>query len=585
MKAGNKKRCFVILLVGIFLVILAWGIYSRGKKEEYSFKDNYRNDIAFQEWNGEVVGNSVRPLSVRYSTASAAEETISPEEFSMRAGASVRLNTVTGLRFRADVSVDLAERVAATDSASFGIVIAPEFYFEKAIELSDAENVDYVRALEALEEKYGAKPALVMEREPVKEEGYCFIQGSVANILYENTNLKFTAAAFIKEQSGNGEITYTYASYEEDVLSMGRSVFYVSEAALNDANANYSDGEKEILRGFIGRGIDYAAGLSEEESDSVSERELEIRWLKKPETTLNIGETFSLDVETAVRYGEETGAGYWLSIDVPVYWKSDNSSVIAVSRDGKITALQEGEANITACFGEITDFCEVVCAALPEYTCELVDTTPYGVLEIENPVSNVREGMPFETKIRVKDYERCGELSFWIDGEIYTTANGEITFSSTVSEDTVFEIKDVSSSLDYFSGYGANLSLDSTAKNLEKIILPTKTGDGKAVTRLSDRFFNGAAGTVLQKNLQEIIIPESYEKLPQTIFRNCSNLETIYLYNTNLSNMSGNSGNWSGCTALQSIYVPSEALEEYKVSSFWKVKTDCLKEIPIEKEK
>ena len=74
------------------------------------------------------------------------------------------------------------------------------FYFEKAIELSDAENVDYVRALEALEEKYGAKPALVMECEPVKEEDYCFIQGSVANILYENTNLEFTAAAFIKEQ-------------------------------------------------------------------------------------------------------------------------------------------------------------------------------------------------------------------------------------------------------------------------------------------------------------------------------------------------------------------------------------------------
>lgn len=47
MKAGNKKRCFVILLVGIFLVILAWGIYSRGKKEDYSFKDNYRNDLAF----------------------------------------------------------------------------------------------------------------------------------------------------------------------------------------------------------------------------------------------------------------------------------------------------------------------------------------------------------------------------------------------------------------------------------------------------------------------------------------------------------------------------------------------------------
>lgn len=582
MKAGNRKRYFAVLLVGIFLVILSLGIYSRSKKEDYSFKDNYKNDIAFQEWNGEGLGNSVCPLSVRYS---AADETISPEEFTMRAGASVRLNTVTGLRFRANVSVDLAERIAATDSASFGIVIAPEFYFEKAIELSGTENVDYVRALEALEEKYEAKPALVMECDPVKEGDGYIIQGSVANILYENTNLEFTAAAFIKEQSENGEITYTYASYKEDVLSMGRSVFYVSEAALNDANTNYSDGEKEILRGFIGRGIDHAAGLSEEESDSVSERELEIRWLKKPETSLNIGETFSLSVETDVHYGEETGAGQWLSINVPVYWKSDNSSIIAVSRDGKVTALREGKAEITACFGEITDVCEVICVALPEYTCELVDTTPYGVLEIENPVLNVREGMPFETKIRVKDYERCGELSFWINGEIYTTANGEITFSSTVSEDTVFEIKDVSSSLDYFSGYGANLSLSSAAKNLEKIILPAKMRDGKAVTGLSDRFFNGNTGIALQKSLQEIVIPESYEKLPQTIFKNCSNLETIYLYNTNLANMSGNSQNWSGCTALQSIYVPSEALEEYKASDFWTASGACISKIPNEKEK
>ena len=49
--------------------------------------------------------------------------------------------------------------------------------------------------------------------------------------------------------------------------------------------------------------------------------------------------------------------------------------------------------------------------------------------------------------------------------------------------------------------------------------------------------------------------------------------------------MSGTSQNWSGCTALQNIYVPAEALEEYKASDFWKVKTGCLKEIPNEKEK
>lgn len=127
-------------------------------------------------------------------------------------------------------------------------------------------------------------------------------------------------------------------------------------------------------------------------------------------------------------------------------------------------------------------------------------------------------------------------------------------------------------------------SFNATGKNLKKLIFPAKTKNGIEVTETASNFFGNTAATS-GKNLQEIIIPESYEKLPQTIFRNCSNLETIYLYNTNLSNMSETSQNWSGCTALQNIYVPAEALEDYKASSFWKVKTDCLKEIPSEKEK
>lgn len=74
-------------------------------------------------------------------------------------------------------------------------------------------------------------------------------------------------------------------------------------------------------------------------------------------------------------------------------------------------------------------------------------------------------------------------------------------------------------------------------------------------------------------------------KIATDDFQNCSNLETIYLYNTNLANMSGIRKIGPGCTALQSIYVPSEALEEYKASDFWTASSACISKIPNEKEK
>lgn len=119
----------------------------------------------------------------------------------------VRLNKVTGLRFKADIPNALAEKVALFDEKSFGFVIAPAYYFEKAMEIDDQtdSNRDYVNDLAHLTEVYGAKPALQLVCEPVEENGKLIIQASVANILYNNTNLTYTAAAYVKTESNSGE--------------------------------------------------------------------------------------------------------------------------------------------------------------------------------------------------------------------------------------------------------------------------------------------------------------------------------------------------------------------------------------------
>ena len=92
--------------------------------------------------------------------------------------------------------------------------------------------------------------------------------------------------------------------------------------------------------------------------------------------------------------------------------------------------------------------------------------------------------------------------------------------------------------------------------NLSYVSLPN-------VVRLSSDCFRNCTA------LETISLPKcSY--LSQTVFAFCTNLQTIYM-GTALSTVATmtHSNALSGCSALQSIYVPASLVDSYKIASNW----------------
>lgn len=593
-KAENvrKKHSFLIcklLGISLFSAVLGGMLFSVEEKKAYNnFCDVYADDVDFCAWNAESIavhnynkGLKSRALSSEISTA----EELTDEEYSgfvMQYGASVRLNKVTGLRFKADIPNALAEKVAESEEKSFGFVIAPAYYFEKAMDIDDQTDsvFDYVNDLAYLTEVYGARPALQLTCEPVEENGKLIIQASVANILYNNTNLTYTAVAYVKTESNTGEVSYIYAAYPQtDCFGIARSVSYVATAALNDENANYSEENRSVLREFVMRGIDLAATLTEAESALYSERNVELTL----ETTLSglaVGESLTLSPLVTVAYPQAEQSEK-RKILFPLYWRSSAPEIISVDSSGEVTVHGEGSVEISAYVGETKGSWMITGEVFTFYDCCIINESGYDLLEFSEDSQKIRKGDYFTATLSVKDYASYGELSFWIDGTLYTTENGALNFSRVISESTSFKIEKLSSSLNYFTISGSSLtagSLKVTKNNLPvKLILPTLSKEGKALTAIGASAFSGSNAAQSCTKLIELTIPESYASLPANAFQYCSALEIIYLNNTNLSEVSL-SPNWSGCSSLKKIYIPTGTLEAYSENSFWKTKASCLEE-------
>lgn len=316
------KRLAGICLTGLtaFVVAVLFRVIPENQTAEI---DAFAQDIDFQAWDGETSG--AEPAA----SGSSADLDFTEEEFSMQSGAGIRLNDWTGIRFRAWISEELAGEISGDKEKRFGFVIAPAFYFQEAVERSGNADgsCDYVKALAALEGE-GAKPALRMDCVPVRENERWMVQGSVVSVLYQNLNLDFTAVAYVETQAADGTASYRYAAFPEgsDCLSNARSVSYVASAALQDGSAEYSEEEREILCDLVFRGVDSAALMTEEYSDSRPVREIALK-TPEPSGIFDIGESASLTAAVTVAYPEHEEYAGARSISFPVYWNSSDPSL------------------------------------------------------------------------------------------------------------------------------------------------------------------------------------------------------------------------------------------------------------------
>ena len=162
-----------------------------------------------------------------------------------------------------------------------------------------------------------------------------YIQGSITNVMYQNTNLDFMAFAFVKTVDGE-EVSYKYASYPDGVnyKTQARSLAYLAAEALNDNVSNltyYSSEDVAFMKGVINNSVDLAKQLAAPTEDN----SVYAVTLSKTEKTLKVGTEFTLKVTIAE------------SVKVPVWWKTSDASVVTV-KDGVVTATGIGEAMITA---------------------------------------------------------------------------------------------------------------------------------------------------------------------------------------------------------------------------------------------
>lgn len=171
----------------------------------------------------------------RFISASAATES----GLSMSAGASIRLNEPSGVKFQAVLP---AAEYRAEDN--YGFLIVPNDYFSKAGVVL-GETTDYVKAFtKAYEEGKITKAPTVVENLTAQTRGeLCYFEHSIVGILEQNYDREWFGVAFKKTGEG-GTAEYAYAGFSDNI----RSVQEVSSRALNKLVYHAEDLEKILLK-------------------------------------------------------------------------------------------------------------------------------------------------------------------------------------------------------------------------------------------------------------------------------------------------------------------------------------------------
>ncbi|MBP5466802.1 MAG: Ig-like domain-containing protein, partial [Clostridia bacterium] len=266
-------------------------------------------------------------------------------DFDMISGASVRLKTESGIRFGAAMSNDYyssffdKEGNPTDETREFGTVIAPTTYFNGI-----SAGSDYIAELLAKKAAGTvAKEPLIILCTPFQKSGSAedspwYINGSIANILYNNYNRSFTGICFIRTGTA-GNYSYTYANFGSfDAIS--RSVIDVAVKASNDTDADLTESEMAILGGLVKYGVNKANGVSEADKENAPSITVSI---DNSDVLYGVGETATLSATVSP------------SLGLQVVFSSSDDTVATVLNGNNLLCLKSGTATITASCGGYTD--------------------------------------------------------------------------------------------------------------------------------------------------------------------------------------------------------------------------------------
>ena len=244
------------------------------------------------------------------------------EGFNMSSGASIRLDTPTGIKFIASIGETYDE------NNKYGMLIVPYDYFSKA-NVTESNTTDYVNEFREafVNQEIPFAPIVKENVVPIKNTltNLYEVSHSIAQISEANYRRQWFGIAFID----NGDGTYTYANSSGNV----RSVVEVAGAALNDYYYNPN--------------IDPDVKALYEEPGNLD--------TMKSFVETSIGQVMGNDFNFAINGGltAEVGTPKTLSTNIPaslnlgVLWSTSDAETATVD-NGVVNFLKNGTVTITA---------------------------------------------------------------------------------------------------------------------------------------------------------------------------------------------------------------------------------------------
>jgi hypothetical protein len=253
----------------------------------------------------------------------------------MMSGASVYTGNdeIVGpaMRFTCLVETAVAEEVMADEDKSMGILLAPLEYFDEV----NVNNYTYIDWMTEFEK--AGKTVIFNEFDDygTYDSDTSYIRFTLAKVMYKNVNRRFAAIGVIKDNSG-ATPTYKYSAFADgnNYRTNARSIAYVTAAALNAHTLgmeNFTNEELTILKGYINQSVDFANGKAEATNDGSM-----YAFTVKPAgpKTLSVGEYFTLETTISP------------NVNVPVWYRSSDESIVEVDDKGVVTAKAKGTAVI-----------------------------------------------------------------------------------------------------------------------------------------------------------------------------------------------------------------------------------------------
>lgn len=247
----------------------------------------------------------------------------SESSFKMMTGGSIRLDKdAYGLRFAAEIG-----ETAPAANEEYHMMIFPAAYISN---YSLTAESDFFAELEG-------KTTIDMVCEPFTPEtsdgtftaGNWYVRGSVTGIKYSHINGEFFGIAYKNVPDGEN-VTRKYAAYTEK--ENVRSVVYVASGILARGDYSSDADATAILNTLVTQGVNSANGVDEVDKDNPYS-DFSLNYSKY---SVALGESKTLAVNGM---NEKT--------DLAKEWKSDNAAVATVDENGTITAVAEGNANVS----------------------------------------------------------------------------------------------------------------------------------------------------------------------------------------------------------------------------------------------